>query len=42
MSLTISERQKATKITAVRYQKAAKKKKGAMPALNFRQEGETL
>ena len=30
MRLTVSERQKATKITAARYQKAGKKKKGAI------------
>ena len=30
MRLTVSERHKATKITAARYQKAAKKKKGAI------------
>jgi hypothetical protein len=30
MRLTVGERHKATKITAVRYQKAAKKKKGAI------------
>ena len=30
MRLTVKEKQKATRITAARYQKASKKKKGAI------------